>query len=141
MKVFGVLVALSIIQSAAALPGGGADYIAEGSSSAVNPVLPGQPADGDSSAGAANENIDTCTGIEGILKLNENLRGFWTAEYVTEANRNEMVRILEHLSNEIDLCMNTEKLTAQEEAVLEDTKQQIQTFYSIRQTLEPNVPE
>lgn len=60
MKVFGVLAALSIILSAAALPSGGTNNRAERTRSGVHLVSPGQPAVGDASSGAANGIVPTC---------------------------------------------------------------------------------
>jgi hypothetical protein len=74
MKVFGLLVALSIIQSATAVLGNGHKNPKNGSSSAVDHVSPGQPVYGDSSTAAANENLQTCLDDDGLTQLIENLK-------------------------------------------------------------------
>jgi archaellum component FlaC len=73
MKVFCILVALSIIQSAAALPGGGADRTTEGSSSVVNLGSSEPAADGDSSTDAVNERLPTCPEEDPLTRITDRL--------------------------------------------------------------------
>jgi hypothetical protein len=145
MKVFGVLVVFSIILSGAALPSGGTNNLAEGTSSGVHLASPGQPADGDASSGAANRIVPPCPDIADVTKFFGQL-SLLDMEVRNKALRDEIITNLDKLLLDIEGCMkDLEELQVSAEVIqpytdyFEDQKKQVQEVLTRVSAL--NVPE
>jgi hypothetical protein len=145
MKLFGILVAISTIQSATAFPKRENEPDKKRLRLWAHPESPGQIADGDSLAGAVNHNLPTCPGIPFIEDLMRRVGLLEVAHVVNEVERGQNDIAVANLLLNINGCMNilnTAELSDEYKVELwnslEEMKQRVQERPGINAGYTPN---